>query len=118
MAASRKAKKKTTARKAVKKTVRKAAKKTKPPKGNARQAPAEKPRRVAPKRKAKQIVGEGDYAASRAFLKDQAGFVKKNKAKIPAMAKAAKAALEGSEGPALMAAEAQARSHGKTGSED
>lgn len=56
-----------------------------------------------------QVVGEGDYAASRAFLKDQAGFVQKNKAKIPAMGKAARKALDGAEGAALMAAEAQAK---------
>jgi hypothetical protein len=62
-------------------------------------------KKAAPKKK-KQTVGEGNYAASRAFDKDQAGFVKKNKARIPAMGKAAEQALEGPEGDALRQAEA------------
>jgi hypothetical protein len=70
---------------------------------------AAKPKKAAQK----QIIGEGDYAASRAFLKDQAGFVQKNRAKIPALGKAARAALEGAEGPALRAAEAKARNRSK-----
>jgi hypothetical protein len=53
-------------------------------------------------------VGEGDYQASRAFLKDQSGFVKKNKAKIPALGKEAEAALEGPQGDMLREAEASA----------
>ena len=67
----------------------------------------------ATKSNRKQIVGEGDYEASRAFLKDQADFVKENKARIPDMGKEARAALDGSEGPALMAAEAEAKGHSK-----
>ena len=59
-------------------------------------------------KKKKKIIGEGDYAASRTFLKDQSGFVAKNKAKIPAMGKAAEAALDGPEGDALRDAEATA----------
>ena len=53
-------------------------------------------------------MGEGDYAASKSFLKDQASFVEKNKANIPAMGKAAEKALEGPEGDALRDAEAAA----------
>ena len=78
----------------VKKTVKAAAK----------NAPARKTKKTAKK----QTVGEGDYAASRRFLKDQSGFVEKNKAKIPAMGKAAEAALDGPEGAALRDAEAAA----------
>ena len=81
-------------KKPVKKTVKPAAKK----------APAKKAKKAAKK----QTVGEGDYAASRRFLKDQSGFVEKNKAKIPAMGKAAEAALDGPEGAALRDAEAAA----------
>ena len=90
-AAKRPAKKaKKPAKKAVKKSVKAAVKK-------------------APARKAKKkSVGEGDYAASRAFDKDQAGFVAKNKARIPAMGKAAEAALDGPEGAGLREAEATA----------
>jgi hypothetical protein len=73
-----------------------------------KKAPAKK---KAPVRKKKQVVGEGDYEGSRAFLKDQAGFVQANKDKIPEMGRQARDALEGSEGPSLMAAEAEAKSH-------
>jgi hypothetical protein len=92
-AATRPAKKtKKPAKKAVKKSVKAAVKK----------APARKAKNKAKKKD----VGEGDYAASRAFDKDQAGFVAKNKAKIPAMGKAAEAALDGPEGADLRDAEA------------
>jgi len=52
--------------------------------------------------------GEGDYAASRAFLKDQAGFVETNRARIPAMGKEAEKALDGPGGAGLRDAEASA----------
>ena len=81
------------------------AKKKKPAKASkAKKAPARKAKKAAKK----QTVGEGDYAASRRFLKDQSGFVAKNKAKIPAMGKAAEAALDGPEGAALRDADAAA----------
>jgi len=84
--------------KKAKKSVKAAAKRAPAKKAKAKKAPAKK----------KKIVGEGDYAASRTFLKDQSGFVAKNKAKIPAMGKAAEAALDGPEGDALRDAEATA----------
>ena len=107
--------KKKASRKAVKKKsskakpARKAAKKAATKKAPARKAAAKKTvkaKKKVPARKKKQIVGEGDYAATRAFDADQAAFVKKNKAKIPALAKAAEAALDGPEGDALREAEA------------
>ncbi|HEU4548378.1 MAG TPA: hypothetical protein VFS01_01675 [Rhizomicrobium sp.] len=52
-------------------------------------------------------MGEGDYAATRAFDSDQAAFVKRNKAAIPAMGKQAEAALDGAEGQELRDAEAE-----------
>jgi hypothetical protein len=73
-------------------------------KAAAKRAPAKKAKKAPAKKK--QIVGEGDYAASKRFLKDEASFVKKNKAKIPAMGQAAEKALEGPEGNALREAEA------------
>ena len=88
------------------KAPRKAKTSAKKAKAAAKKAPARKTK-PAPKKK-KQIVGEGDYAASRAFLKDQSGFVEKNKAAIPAMGKAAEKALEGPEGDSLREAEATA----------
>jgi hypothetical protein len=93
--------------KKAKRPVRKAAKRpAKQAKAAAKKAPARKAKPAAKKKK--QSVGEGDYAASRAFLKDQSGFVEKNKTAIPAMGKAAEKALEGPEGASLREAEATA----------
>ena len=96
------------AKRPAKKAAKRPAKKAKAAakKAPARKAPARKAKPAAKKKK--QIVGEGDYAASRAFLKDQSGFVEKNKAAIPAMGKAAEKALEGPEGDSLRDAEATA----------
>jgi len=114
-APSKKAKKakkgKKTARKAAKKVAKKSKKKT--VKAARKAAPRKAAKKPAPKKaakpaKKKQIVGEGDYQASRAFLKDQSGFVKKNKDKIPELGKEAEAALEGPQGDALREAEATA----------
>ena len=100
------------AKKAPAKKSKPAAKAKKKPKKTARKtvkAAAKKvPAKTTKKAAKQQTVGEGDYAASRRFLKDQSGFVAKNKAKIPAMGKAAEAALDGPEGAALRDAEASA----------
>lgn len=93
-APSKKAKKAKKAKKTARKAARKAAKKSK--------------KKTVKAARKKQIVGEGDYQASRTFLKDQSGFVKKNKDRIPELGKQAEAALEGSEGDALREAEATA----------
>ena len=61
-----------------------------------------------PAKKKKQTIGEGSYEGTRAFDTAQAGFVKANKDKIPAMGKEAEAALEGPEGDSLREAEATA----------
>ncbi len=112
--AKKAAKKKAPAKKAVKKTAKKAparkakkAIKKKPVKKTVKAAVKKAPAKKKAVKK-KQIVGEGDYAASRAFDKDQANFVKRNKAKIPELGKAAEAALDGPEGDTLRAAEAEA----------
>ena len=97
------------AKKAAAKRPAKTAKKT--AKASAKTAPARKASAKKAKpaaKKKKQTVGEGDYEASRAFLKDQAGFVEKNKANIPAMGREAEEALDGPEGKELRAAEADA----------
>lgn len=99
---------KSKAKKAAKRPAKKAKKAVK---AAARKAPAKKaiaaaPKKKAPARKKKQTMGEGDYAASRSFLKDQSTFVEKNKANIPAMGKEAEVALDGPEGAALRDAEA------------
>jgi hypothetical protein len=103
--------------KAVKKTVKKtkAVKKTKKPAAKksakktvkaVKKAAPRKAKKVV--RKKKQVVGEGDYAATRKFDKDQASFVEKNKAKIPALGKEAEDALDGPQGDELRDAEAAA----------
>jgi hypothetical protein len=71
-------------------------------------APAKKALKSSRKTSPRKIKGEGDYAASRRFLKDQSGFVEKNKAAVPAMGKEAEAALDGPQGAALRDAEATA----------
>jgi hypothetical protein len=114
MAARKPKKKAKKAKKSVRKAVKRAAKK--PVKARKRKAPARKaaPKRApkakskAPVRKKKQIVGEGDYEATRAFDSDQAEFVAKNKTRIPALGQQAEKALEGPEGASLRAAEATA----------
>ena len=106
---SAKAKKKAPAKKSkAKKATKSLSKKAKKSvKAAARKAPAKKSKaKKAPAKK--KTIGEGDYAASRSFLKDQSGFVAKNKAKIRSLGKAAEAALEGPEGNALREAEATA----------
>ena len=102
-----KSKVKSKAKKAAKKPTKKSGKAVKA----ARKPAARKPAKKAAKKK--QIVGEGDYQASRTFLKDQSDFVKKNKSSIPAMGKDAGRALEGPEGDSLRQAEAEAASHSR-----
>ena len=105
------------AKKAVKKAKKTAAKKSKKiAKKPAKKAKKSVPAKKAPAKKTKakkavakkKTIGEGDYAASRSFQKDQSGFVAKNKAKIRSLGKAAEAALDGPQGDALREAEATA----------
>jgi hypothetical protein len=106
-AAKPKRAKKVPAKKSRKAAKRPAKKAKKSVKAAARKAPAKKAKaKKAPAKK--KAIGEGDYAASRSFLKDQSGFVAKNKAKIPAMGKAAEAAWDGPQGDELREAEATA----------
>ncbi|HXL69933.1 MAG TPA: hypothetical protein VN935_01730 [Rhizomicrobium sp.] len=100
---------KTKAKKSKTRKAKKVARKAAKPKAKAAKKTISK---AAPKKK-KQIVGEGDYRASRSFLKDEANFVKRHSAEIPTMGKDAEAALEGPEGASLRAAEDEARSHSK-----
>jgi valyl-tRNA synthetase len=62
---------------------------------------------------AKREIGEGNYAASKRFRDKEEAFIKANKKKIPSLAKAAEAALEGPEGDELRAAEASTAARGK-----
>jgi len=110
-ARKKKAKRAATPKKAKKAAARKSKSKKavkKPAKKKVKAAAKEAPARKAAKKPSKKTIGEGDYAASRAFLKDQSGFVAKNKAKISGLGKEAEKALEGPEGAALREAEAAA----------
>jgi hypothetical protein len=108
-AASRGKTRKTKAKKSKARKPKRAARKAAKPKAKV----AKKATRKAAPKKKKQIVGEGDYQASRSFLKDEANFVKRHSAEIPAMGKDAEAALEGPEGASLRSAEEEARNHSK-----
>jgi hypothetical protein len=102
-ASSRKAKKS----KAVK---RAAPKKAAPKKAVKKSA---KPAKKAAPKKNKRVMGEGDYEASRKFLKDEAQFVKRHNGEIPQMGREAGAAMDGPQGAELRAAEEEAKSHSK-----
>ena len=92
---------------------------------SSRKAKKSKAKRAAPKKAAKkskaikkaapkkQAMGEGDYQASRKFLKDEAKFVKRHSAEIPQMGKDAEAAMAGPQGGELRAAEEEARNHSR-----
>src|SRR5580692_359585 len=128
--AAKKAKKKSKSKvkksraKPAKKTAKRASARAKPAgskKAPAKKTKAKKPVKAVKKaakktvKKKRQIVGEGDYAATRKFDKDQASFVKRNAAKIPELGKAAEAALEGPEGDSLREAEATAAARSRDG---
>ncbi|HEY5346949.1 MAG TPA: hypothetical protein VIJ72_02065 [Rhizomicrobium sp.] len=107
-AVKRKAVKKPAKRKAVKKPAKRkaAAAKRKAPARKTAKAPAKK--KAAKRAPKKNEIGEGNYQASRNFQKDQGDFVKKHQSEIPALGKAAEAALDGPEGNSLREAEAVA----------
>ena len=113
MAAKKKKKKSAKAgRKAKRAAPKKATRKAATKKAPARKAvTAKKPVKKTKKKPARRAIGEGNYQASKRFRAGEEAFVTKNKAKIPALAKAAEAALEGPEGDSLRAAEAQAAGH-------
>ena len=102
---ARKAARKAPARKA--KSAKRPTKKTVARKSATGRATAKK---ASPRTSRRQTKGEGDYAASRKFLKDQSGFVERNQDRIGAMGREAGEAMEGSEGASLRAAENEARS--------
>jgi hypothetical protein len=72
-----------------------------------------KAKKAKPAKKAKtrssKLEGEGSYTATRNYDRAQQAFVAKNRGKIGKMAKDAEAALEGSEGKSLRAAERKAK---------
>ena len=106
---------KAVAKKAAKKTSKKTKAKTKKTvKAKAAKRPAAKKAVKKAKKKTTRRgeYGEGNYKASKRFRTAEEGFIAKNRSKIPGMAKAAEAALEGPEGDELRAAEASTAAHG------
>jgi hypothetical protein len=77
-----------------------------------RKATAQRPARL---RRREDVLGEGNYTASREFRRGQTQFVRRNKDKIPEMGQQAANALEGTEGDELRQAEESARSHAAGG---
>jgi hypothetical protein len=63
------------------------------------------------KKPKKDVIGEGNYTASRNFDRAEEKFVKKRKDEIPEMGEEARRALEGKDGQDLRDAEARAKSH-------
>lgn len=104
---SRKAKK-AAVRKAPK---RKAAKRAKRP--VAKKTAAKRPAKKARKTKTKDVIGEGNYTASRNFRNEETAFIRNNRAEIAAKAKEAERALEGPEGDALRRADAESGARGQ-----
>ena len=104
------------ARKAVKRKAAKPAKKA-PKKASARKTPARKTavKKSPAKSSARKEFGEGNYKATERFDKAQESFVQAHKSEIPAMGKAAEAALNGPQGGELRAAEDEARGHAAGG---
>jgi len=111
--------KKSKAKKPVKRAAAASSRKTKKSKAAKRSAPKKaakksaKPAKKPASKKKKQVMGEGDYQASRKFLKEEANFVKRHKAEIPQMGKDAEAAMDGPQGGELRAAEQDAMGHSK-----
>ncbi|MGH6889680.1 MAG: hypothetical protein ACREHF_10870 [Rhizomicrobium sp.] len=111
---------KTTKAAARKKTARRSAgssrRKTAAKKSGARKSTARKATRRPGARK--EVFGEGNYTASREFRREQTGFVRRNRNRIPKLGENAKQALEGPEGAALEQAEDEARAHSHSPDED
>ncbi|HEY4126122.1 MAG TPA: hypothetical protein VGM36_15975 [Rhizomicrobium sp.] len=107
---AKKGKKAKKAKKAVvrKASKRKAAKKAKRP---AAKKAAKRPAKKA--RKSKDVIGEGNYTASRNFRQNETSFIRNNRGEIAAKAKEAEAALEGPEGDELRRADEESGNRGQ-----
>ena len=92
-------------------TKRKAAKATRLAGSKRGRTTASKRAATRPQTGRAEEYGEGNYTASREFIRDQTGFVRKNRRNIPKMGREAEEALEGREGAELRAAETEAASH-------
>lgn len=114
-----KAKKTKNAKKAKKAVVRKApkrkaAKKTKRPVAKkASKKAAKRPAAKARKAKTKDVIGEGNYTASRNFRNEETSFIRNNREEIARKAKEAERALDGPEGDELRRADEESGARGQ-----
>ena len=107
------AKKGKKAKKAKRAVVRKAPKR-KPAKKAKRPAAKKAAKRPAKKaRKSRDVVGEGNYTASRNFRENETSFIRNNRGEIAAKAREAEAALEGPEGAELRHADEESGNRGQ-----
>jgi hypothetical protein len=102
---AKKSKKAKKARKAKRAAVRKAPKRRAASKAKRPAAKKAKAKKKRPARKSKDVIGEGNYTASRNFRNEETSFIRNNRAEIAAKAKEAEAALEGPEGAELRRAD-------------
>lgn len=108
------AKKGKKAKKAKKAVVRKAPKRraaSKAKRPASKKAKASK--RPAKARKSKDVIGEGNYTASRNFRENETSFIRNNRGEIAAKAREAEAALEGPEGAELRRADEESGNRGQ-----
>lgn len=114
-----KAKKTKNAKKAKKAVVRKApkrkaAKKAKRPVAKkAAQKAAKRPAAKARKAKTGEVIGEGNYTASRNFRNEETSFIRNNREEIARKAKEAERALDGPEGDELRRADEESGARGQ-----
>lgn len=93
---------------------RKAAKKSKRPAAKKIAAkPAKRPAKKAKKTKTKDVIGEGNYTASRNFRKNETNFIRNNREEIARKAKEAERALDGPEGDELRRADEESGARGQ-----
>jgi hypothetical protein len=115
-AKAKKTKKAKKAKKAVARKVpkRKAAKKAKRPVAKkAAQKAAKRPAAKARKAKTGDVIGEGNYTASRNFRNEETAFIRNNREEIARKAKEAERALDGPEGDELRRADEESGARGQ-----
>jgi hypothetical protein len=115
-AKAKKTKKAKKAKKAVVRKVpkRKAAKKAKRPVAKkAAQKAAKRPAAKARKAKTGDVIGEGNYTASRNFRNEETAFIRNNREEIARKAKEAERALDGPEGDELRRADEESGARGQ-----
>jgi hypothetical protein len=110
---AKKGKKAKKAKKTKKAVVRKAPKRRAAAKKAKRPAAKKAAKKASKRPKSKDVIGEGNYTASRNFRKEETSFIRNNRAEIAAKAKEAEAALAGPEGDELRRADEESGNRGQ-----